>query len=236
MQIMALTGRGRFSRHEGKLLVPVLRPGQQNPQSDFHKAAFRDSSSKPGPSHVGFSKWGQTLPAGSTSGYSKLTALEGSATKRTQTRGEGAQSQFVKRGKPSPVDRQAAHNNRLAQHLTKVQSRKGQKNPRKRGLVKMLWAAQRDSFRDALRSRRDKYEAARTWLGALISKKESEKCSDPLRSEEVVISVQSVDLEENIRNAPDSDTFLTSAVEAAVTPATDFERVACGEIEVGTGV
>ena len=119
----------------------MLRPGQQNPESGFHKAAVRGSSSKSGPNLVGFSKWGKTLPAGSTPGYSKLTALEGSATKRTQTRGEDAQSQFLKRGNPNPVDIQAAHNNRLAQHLAKVQSRKGQKNPRKRGLIKMRWAA-----------------------------------------------------------------------------------------------
>jgi len=119
VQIMALTRRNRFSRHEGKLLIPVPKPGQQNPESDFHKAAVRDSNSNSGPNPVGFSKWGQILPAGSTSDYSKLTALEGSATKQTQTRDEGPQSQFLKRGKPNPVDIQAAHNNRLAQHLAK---------------------------------------------------------------------------------------------------------------------
>ena len=99
VQIMALAERSPRSSHEGKLLVPVQRPGRKEPESDFHKAAVRDSSGKPGPNPVGFSKWGQTLPAGSTSGYSALTALEGSATKRTQTRDEGAHSQFVKRGK-----------------------------------------------------------------------------------------------------------------------------------------
>ena len=235
VQIMALTRRNRFSRHEGKLLVPVLRPGQQNPDSIFYKAAVRDSSSKSGPNPVGFSKWGKTLPARSASGYSKRTALEGSATKRTQTRDEGAQSQFSKRGKPNPVDIHSAHNNRLAQHLAKGQLRKMQKNPRKRGLIKLPWAAQRDSFRDALRSRRDNYEAARTRLRALISKKESETCLDPLRPEEVVLSVRAVDRDEKIRNASNVDTLVTSAVEPAVTSTIDVERVACGEIEGSTG-
>ena len=92
---MALTRNSPFSRHEGKLLVLVPKPG---PESDFHKAAARDSSSKSGPNPIGFSKWGhsplawysrrETLPAGSTSDYSTLKALEGSATKRTQTRDE----------------------------------------------------------------------------------------------------------------------------------------------------
>ena len=58
VQIMALTRRNRFCRHEGKLLVPVPKSGQQNPESDFHKAAVRDSSGKSGPNPVGFSKWG----------------------------------------------------------------------------------------------------------------------------------------------------------------------------------
>ena len=194
-----------------------------------------DSSSKSGPNPVGFSKWGKTLPARSASGYSKRTALEGSATKRTQTRDEGAQSQFSKRGKPNPVDIHSAHNNRLAQHLAKGQLRKMQKNPRKRGLIKLPWAAQRDSFRDALRSRRDNYEAARTRLRALISKKESETCLDPLRPEEVVLSVRAVDRDEKIRNASNVDTLVTSAVEAAVTSTIDVERVACGEIGGSTG-
>ena len=91
VQIMALAGRSSCSRHEVKLLVPGHKP-ERKEESDFHKAAVRDSSGKPGPNPVGFSKWGQALPAGSTSGYSALMALEGSATKRTQTRDEGAQS------------------------------------------------------------------------------------------------------------------------------------------------
>ena len=117
---MALTRNNPFPRLEGKLLVLVPKPG---PESDFHKAAARDSNSKSGSSPIGFNKRGhsplawysrqETLSVGSTSDYSTLKALEGSATKRTQTRGKGAQSQFAKRGKPNPVDVQAAHNNRL---------------------------------------------------------------------------------------------------------------------------
>jgi hypothetical protein len=42
VQIMALAGRSSCSRHEGKLLVPVLRPGQEKPESGFHKAAVRE--------------------------------------------------------------------------------------------------------------------------------------------------------------------------------------------------
>ena len=235
VQIMALTGRRSCSRHEGKLLVPVLRPGQR-PESDFHNVAVRDNSGKSGPNPVGFSKWGQALPAGSTSGYSKLTAFEGSATKRTQARDEGAQSQFVKRGKPNPVDIQAAHNNRLVQHMAKVQPRKVEKNPRKRGLIKLPWVAQRDLFRDMSQRRRGKYTAAKARIGAIISKKESEKCAGPLESEGVVISARSVDKEEDIIHVSDVETLVTAAVEAAVTSAVDVERVACGDIEAGTGV
>jgi hypothetical protein len=69
-----------------------------------------------------------------------------------------------------------------------------------------------------------------------FSKKESEEYEDPLGSEEVVISVRSIDKEEEISHASDAETLVTSAVEAAVTSAIDGERVACGEIEVGTGV
>ena len=130
-----------------------------------------------------------SAPAGSTSGHSALTALEGSATKRTQTRDEGAQSLFVKRGKPNPVHIQAAHNNRLAQHKARVQARSVKKNPRKRGLTELTWTAQRDLFRDMSRRRRDKYAAAKPMIEAIISKKGSdvytEKCADPLESKEV---------------------------------------------------
>ena len=165
VQIMALAGRSSCSRHEGKLLVPVQRPGRKEPESGFHKAAVRDSSGKFGPNPVGCRKWGQTLPAGSTSGHSALTAVEGSATKRTQTRDEGAQSLFVKRGKPNPVDIQAAYNNRLAQHKAKVQARSVKKNPRKRGLTELTWAAQRDLFRDM------SLAEAKPMIEAIISKK-----------------------------------------------------------------
>ena len=200
---MALTGRSSCSRHEDKLLVPVLRPGQKKPESDFHKAAVRDNSGKSGPNPVGFRKWGQTLPAGSISGYSKLTAWEESATKRTQTRDEGAHSQFVKRGKPNPVDIQAAHNNRLAQHMANIQSRLVEKNPRKRGLTKLPWTEQRDLFRDMSQRRREQYAAAKARVGAIILKKESEKCADPLESEELVTSVRSTDKEGEIIHASD---------------------------------
>ena len=83
----------------------------------------------------------------------------GSATKRTQTRDEGAHSQFAKRGKPNPVDIQAAHGNRLALHKAKVEARTVKKNPRKRGLARLTWTAQRDLFRDMSRRRRDRYAA-----------------------------------------------------------------------------
>ena len=76
VQIMALAGRSSCSRHEGKLLVPGHKPRRKE-ESDFRQAAVRDSSGKSGPNPVGFSKWGQTLPAGSNSGYSTLTALGG---------------------------------------------------------------------------------------------------------------------------------------------------------------
>ena len=36
------------------------------------------------------------------------------------------------------------------------------KNPRKRGLAGLTWAAQRDLFRDMSRRRRDRYAAAKT--------------------------------------------------------------------------
>ena len=51
---MVLAGRSSCSRHEGTLLVPVLRPGRKEPESDFHKAAVRDSSGKSGFNPVGF--------------------------------------------------------------------------------------------------------------------------------------------------------------------------------------
>ena len=73
-----------------------------------------------------------------------------------------------------------------------------EKNPRKRGLAKLPWTEQRDLFRDMSQRRREQYAAEKARVGAIISKKESEKCLDPLRSEEVVISVQTVDLEEKL--------------------------------------
>ena len=91
----------------------------------------------------------------------------GSATKRTQTRDEGAQSQFVKRGKPNPVDIQAAHSNRLALHKAKVEARMVKKHPRKRGLNKLSWTEQRELFRDMPRRRWDRYAANKPMIEAL---------------------------------------------------------------------
>ena len=42
----------------------------------------------------------------------------------------------MKRGKPNPVDVQAAHNNRLL-YQTKKQPLRMQKNPRQQGLIKL---------------------------------------------------------------------------------------------------
>ena len=75
-QIMALTERSSRTRHEGRMLVPGHKP-EQDKESDFHKAAVRDSSGKSDHNPVGFSNWGQIMPAGSTSGYSTLMALGG---------------------------------------------------------------------------------------------------------------------------------------------------------------
>ena len=137
----------------------------------------------------------------------------------------------MKRGKPNPVGIQAARNN-----LANNQLRGMRKNLRKRGLIKLPWAARRDSFRGTLRSRRDKYEEAITRDAALTSKKEPETCSDPLGPEAVVMSARSLDRDETIRNAPNADTLATSAVDAVATTAVDVERVACGNVEVSTGV
>ena len=52
VQIMALAGRSSCSRHEGKLLVPGQKPGRKE-ETDFHKAAVRDSSGKSGPNTGG---------------------------------------------------------------------------------------------------------------------------------------------------------------------------------------
>ena len=111
-----------------------------------------------------------------------------------------------------------------------------EKNPRKRGLTKLTWTAQRDLFRDMSQRRRERYAATKVRVDAIISKKESEKCADPLESEEVVISVRATDKEDEIIHAPGVETLVTSAVEAAVTSAVDVERVACGDIEAGTEV
>ena len=145
VQIMALTGRRSSSRHEGKLLEPRHKPKRRK-ESDFHQAAVSNSSGKSGPNPVGFSKWGQTLPAGSISGYSTLTVLGGSATKRTQARDEGAHSLLVKRGEPNPSDVQAANLNRLALHKAKVESRMIKKHPQERGILKLSLYEQRGVF------------------------------------------------------------------------------------------
>ena len=95
---------------------------------------------------------------------------------------------------------------------------------------------QKDSFRDAMRSLRSKCEGARTRHDALTSKKEPATCSDPLSPEAAVKSIRSVDRDEKIRNEPRANTSVTSAVDAVVASAIDVERVACGGVEVSTGV
>ena len=243
VQIKALTrGRSSSSRHEGKLLVPGHKPKRKK-ESDFHKAAVSDSSGKSGPNPVGFSKWGQTLPAGSTPGYSTLTALGGSATKRTQTRDEGAHSQFVKRGKPNPTDAQAAQPNRLALHKAKVESRMVKKHPRKRGILKLSWTEQREVFRDMSRRRRDQYAANKSMIEALS---EPTKVFEPKHDtswgaysaagKHDVCTIMGIDplksKNDEAAYAPDSST-LVPWVETLVSSAVDAAAV---EVEAGTEV
>ena len=113
-----------------------------------------------------------------------------------------------------------------------------EKNPRKRGLNERTWTEQRDLFRDMSQRRRKRYAAAKIRADAIISKTESEKCADPLESEEVVISARSTDKKDENIHAPDLvwETLVTSAAEAATTSAVDVERIACGDIEAGTEV
>ena len=183
------------------------------------------------------------MPAGSTSGYSTLTALGGAATKRTQTRSEGAHSQFVKRGKPNPADIQAAHDNKAALRKAKVQAREVKQQPRKRGFSKPSWAEQRDQFRDMSKVRRDRYAAnkpmieaisqpiqvfepehAKSW-GAYSAAGKQDVCTimgaDPLKAKK-----------DEAAHATDSST-LVPWVETLVTSAVDAAAV---EAESGTEV